>query len=172
MDTIADIRNIRVIRNYKPQPLTTDEIRAIADTARKAASSKNTQKWDFVTVLDPERLAALAEIGKYASHVPSAGGAIAMVVEKPDPEHARSVMWDLGRAAQNMVLAAWAMGIGSCPITVHRFDVAGRVLGLPDDRRCDYIIAFGWPADPTDLTRPSQAGGRKDYDDVAHEEQW
>ena len=172
MDTISDIRAIRVVRRYRPQPLTTEEIRAIADSARKAASSKNTQRWDFVTVLDPARLTALAEIGSYASHLPSAGGAVAMVVAKPNPEHARSVLWDLGRAAQNMALTAWAMGIGSCPITVHRFDVAARVLGLPSDRQCEYVLALGWPEDPADLTRPSLAGGRKDYDEIIHEEQW
>jgi nitroreductase len=172
MDTISAIRTIRVVRRYRAQPLTIDEIRAIADSARKAASSKNTQRWDFVTVLDPGRLTALGDIGHYASHVPSAGGALAMVVEKPNPEQTRSVLWDLGRAAQNMALTAWAMGIGSCPITVHDFDVAARVLGLPDDRQCEYVLALGWPEDPTDLTRPSQAGGRKAYEEIIHTEQW
>jgi nitroreductase len=172
MDTITDIRAIRVVRRYRPEPLSEDEVRAIADTARKAASSKNTQKWAFVTVRDPDRLAELGDVGYYSSHLPSAGAAIALVVPKPNPDHARSILWDLGRAAQNIVLAAWAMGIGSCPITVHRFDLAARVLGLPDDQQCEYIIALGWPADPEDLTRPSKAGGRKDYDEVIHEEQW
>lgn len=172
MDTITDIRAIRVVRTYRAQALTREEIRAIADSARKAASSKNTQRWDFVTVLDPATLTALGDVGYYASHLPSAGGAIALVVEKPDPEHARSILWDLGRAAQNMVLAAWTMGIGSCPITVQHFGVAARVLALPGNRQCEYVIAFGWPKDPADLTRPPQAGGRKGYDEIVHEERW
>ena len=172
MDTITAIRTVRVIRDYRPQPLTEEELRAIADAARKTGSSKNTQRWDFITVRDRESLRRLSGVTIYAKHLPSAGAAIALIVPAPDPDHARSVLWDLGRAAQNIILAAWAMGIGSCPITVQDFDLAADVLGLPADRQCQYIVALGWPADPEDLTRPPRAGGRKPYDQVVHTERW
>lgn len=172
MDAIKAIRTLRVIRDYRPQPLTEEEVRAIADTARKAGSSKNTQHWDFVTIRHAESLRRLSGTTIYAKHLPSAGAAIALVVPAPKPDHARSVLWDLGRAAQNITLAAWAMGIGSCPITVQDFDLAADVLGLPASRQCQYIIALGWPADPDDLTRPPRAGGRKTYDEVVHSERW
>ena len=99
-----------------------------------------------MTVRDRETLAELGRAGRYASHVPSAGAVIALVIPKPDGEHARSVLWDLGRAAQNIMLAAWAMGIGSCPITVHDYGLVARTLGLPADRQCEYLITLGWPA--------------------------
>jgi nitroreductase len=172
MDTIKAIRTVRVIRDYRPQPLTEEELRAIADAARKTGSSKNTQRWDFITVRDRESLRRLSGVTIYAKHLPSAGAAIALIVPAPDPDHARSVLWDLGRAAQNIILAAWAMGIGSCPITVQDFDLAADVLALPADRQCQYIVALGWPADPEDLTRPPRAGGRKPYDQVVHTERW
>jgi len=172
MEAIDAIRNVRVIRSYRPQPLTEDEMRALADAARKTGSSKNQQRWDFVTIRDPEALRRLSGTTVYARHLPSAGGAIALVVAAPRPDHARSVLWDLGRAAQNVILAAWAMGIGSCPITVQDFDLAAEVLGLPPDRQCQYIIALGWPADPADLTRPPKAGGRKTFEEVVHAERW
>ena len=108
----------------------------------------------------------------YAKHLPSAGAAIALIVPAPAPDHARSVLWDLGRAAQNITLAAWDMGIGSCPITVQDFDLAAEVLGLPPDRQCQYIVALGWPANPEEMTRPPRPGGRKPYDDVVHAERW
>ncbi len=172
MDTITAIRGLRVVRKYADKPLTEDEVHAIADSARKAGSSKNTQRWDFVTVRDRVSLARLSGVTIYAKHLPSAGAAIAMVVDKPDPDYPRSVLWDLGRAAQNITLTAWAMGIGSCPITVQDFGLAAGVLGLPEDKECQYIIALGWPADPDDLTRPPRAGGRKSYDEVVHTERW
>jgi nitroreductase len=172
MEVIDAIRNVRVIRSYRPQPLTDEEMRALADAARKTGSSKNQQRWDFVTIRDPEALRRLSGTTIYAKHLPSAGGAIALVVEAPRPDHARSVLWDLGRAAQNIILAAWAMGIGSCPITVQDFELAADVLGLPADRQCQYIIALGWPADPADLTRAPRAGGRKSYEEVVHAERW
>ena len=172
MDTISAIRSLRVVRKYADQPLTEDEVRAIADNARKTGSSKNTQHWDFVTIRDRVSLARLSGVTIYAKHLPSAGAAIAMVVDKPNPDDPRSVLWDLGRAAQNITLTAWEMGIGSCPITVQDFGLAAEVLGLPDDKECQYIIALGWPADPDDLTRPPKAGGRKGYDEVVHTERW
>ncbi len=172
MDTITAIRALRVVRKYKAQPLTDDEVRAIADAARKTGSSKNTQRWDFITIRDPEALKRLGGTTIYAKHLPYAGAAIALIVDAPDPDHKRSVLWDLGRAAQNIALTAWDMGIGSCPITVQDFDLAADVLGLPADKQCQYIMALGWPADPEDLTRPSQAGGRKSYDEVVHKERW
>lgn len=172
MDTIKAIRALRVIRAYKPQPLTEEELRAIADAARKTGSSKNTQRWDFITIRDPEALKRLSGVTIHAKHLPYAGAAIALIVDAPNPDHARSVLWDLGRAAQNITLTAWDMGIGSCPITVQDFGLAADVLGLPDDKQCQYIIALGWPAEEDDLTRPAQAGGRKGYDEVVHLERW
>jgi len=172
MDTIKALRTLRVVRKYKPQPLTDDEVRAVVDAARKTGSSKNTQRWDFIAIRDPESLRRLSGVTIYAKHLPYAGAAIAQIVDAPDPDHARSVLWDLGRAAQNVTLAAWDMGIGSCPITVQDFDLAADVLGLPSNKQCQYIIALGWPADPDDLVRPPQAGGRKSYDEVVHSERW
>jgi nitroreductase len=172
MDVITAIRTVRVVRSYRPPALTEDELRALADAARKTGSSKNQQRWDFITIRDQESLRRLSGTTIYAKHLPSAGGAIALIVPAPNPDHARSVLWDLGRAAQNIILAAWGMGIGSCPITVQDFDLAADVLGLPPDRQCQYIIALGWPADPTDLSRPPRAGGRKPYDEVVHAERW
>ena len=172
MDTIDAIRTLRVVRNYADKPISEEEVRALADSARKTGSSKNTQRWDFVTVRDKVALARLSGVTIYAKHLPYAGAAIALVVDKPDPDHPRSVLWDLGRAAQNITLAAWEMGIGSCPITVQDFGLAAEVLGLPEDKECQYLIALGWPADPDDLKRPPQAGGRKSYDEVVHTERW
>ncbi|MGD8486534.1 MAG: nitroreductase family protein [Chloroflexota bacterium] len=172
METITAIRTLRVVRKYEPKPLTEDEVRLIADSARKTGSSKNTQRWDFITIRDPESLRRLGGTTIYAKHLPYAGAAIALIVDRPAPDYPRSVLWDLGRAAQNITLTAWEMGIGSCPITVQKFGLAADVLGLPDDKECQYIIALGWPADPDDLNRPPRAGGRKSYDEVVHDERW
>jgi len=81
-------------------------------------------------------------------------------------------MWDLGRAAQNMVLAAWELGIGSAPATVYDHALAGRLLGLPADQDCSFILSFGYPADPSALTAPNRAGGRRSLDEVAREDHW
>ncbi len=93
----------------------------------------------------------------------------------PDPnttDAPLSVMFDLGQAAENMMLAAWELGIGSVPATVYEHDLARRLLGYPADQHCEFLLSFGYPADPSDLTRPLKAGGRVSQDDLVHEERW
>jgi nitroreductase len=75
-------------------------------------------------------------------------------------------------AAGNMMLAAWELGIGSVPATVYDHDLARRLLGYPEDRHCEYILSFGYPANPDDLTRPKKAGGRAALADIVHDERW
>jgi len=81
-------------------------------------------------------------------------------------------MWDLGLAAENMMLAAWELGVGSCPATVYEQGIARDVLDYPKDLFCGYVLSFGYPAEADDLTRPPKAGGRKLLDEVVHRETW
>jgi hypothetical protein len=46
------------------------------------------------------------------------------------------------------------------------------LLGYPDDRWCEYILSFGYPADPSQLTRPNRSGRRRGLDDVVRDERW
>ncbi len=71
-----------------------------------------------------------------------------------------------------MVLAAWELGIGSVPATVYDHELASRLLGLPEDRRCDFLLSFGHPADAAKLTEPNRGGGRLALSDLVHEERW
>ena len=81
-------------------------------------------------------------------------------------------MWDLGRAAQNMVLAAWDLGIGSVPATVYDQPLCRDILGYPDSEHCEFVLSFGYPARDDDLQRPPKAGGRRRLDEILHLERW
>jgi nitroreductase len=83
-----------------------------------------------------------------------------------------SVMWDLGRAAQNMSLVAWARGMGSVPATVYNHELCRAILGYPQDQHCEYLLNFGYPANPEALTRPLKKGGRRSIDEVVYYERW
>jgi nitroreductase len=166
------IRTKRMVRRFDPRPLPEAAIDRILDAGRHAGSSKNLQRWDFIVVRDRALLADLAKVGDYAGHLAGATIAIALVTPEPRPSDPLSVMWDLGLAAENMALAAWELGIGSCPATVYRQDLARELLGYPEDRHCEYLLSFGYPADPDDLTRPPKAGGRKALSAIVHEGRW
>lgn len=166
------IDGMRVVRHYADRPLRADDLRTILNAARRTASSKNRQRWDFVVVRDRDRLGALSESGEFGAHLARAAAGIALVVPAPTVDDAPSVLWDLGRAAQNMTIAAWDRGIGSCPTTVYHPEVCVRELGLPADRWCPFILSFGYPADPAVFTAPARPGGRIPLAEVAHGETW
>jgi hypothetical protein len=46
------------------------------------------------------------------------------------------------------------------------------LLGLPDDRRCDFLLSFGYPADPSELKAPNKPGGRRSLDEVVRQNRW
>jgi nitroreductase len=173
METWTAINTIRVVRDFAERPLEPAHLDRILDAGRRTASSKNRQDWTFIVVRDRSHLGELAEVGRYADHLASAAVAIALVRPAAKSEHQLTTyLWDLGRAAQNMVLAAWELGIGSVPATVYDLDLAASLLGLPDDRRCDFLLSFGYPADPSKLTAPNRAGGRRSLEEVVHQERW
>lgn len=172
MDTREAIRQVRVVRRYRPDTLPESLLTDIIDAGRHAGSSKNQQRWGFIVVRERDTLKRLGGAGPFAGHVPGAGAVVALVTPGPVREQPLSVMWDLGRAAQNMVLAAWEMGIGSCPVTVYEHELVSGILGLPADRHCEYLLAFGWADDPDDLVRPPRAGGRLKLEEILHRERW
>jgi nitroreductase len=169
METWQAINTVRVVRQFSDRPIDAAQLDRILNAGRRAGSSKNDQRWAFIVVRDREHLRQLAAVGRYAGHL--AGATVAIALVTPDPATA-SVMWDLGRAAQNMVLAAWELGIGSVPATVYDHPLAHRLLELPDDRRCDFLLSFGHPADPSKLTAPNRPGGRVALSTLVHEEVW
>jgi nitroreductase len=163
----------RAVRKFSDRPIADDALDRIVRAGTRAHSSKNQQRWAFIVVRDRARLAALSKTGPYAGHVAGAGAAIALVTPDPQgPGQPLSVVWDAGGAAAQMMLVAWELDIGSCPATVYEQAAAREILGYPDELWCEYILSFGYPADPADLTRPPKAGGRRHLDEVVHRERW
>ncbi|MDL2336042.1 MAG: nitroreductase family protein [Chloroflexota bacterium] len=173
MDVEEALRKLRAVRRFRDAPLRDEDLRAILDAGRRAGSSKNLQRWHFIVVRDRATLTELAKVGPFAGHL--AGGAAAIALITPDPAGADmplSVTWDLGRAAQNMTLAAWARGIGSVPATVYDHDLCRSILGYPPDQHCEYLLNFGYPAEERSITRPARIGGRRPLVEVVYYERW
>jgi nitroreductase len=172
METWQAINTVRVVRKFSEEPIEEAHLERILNAGRRTGSSKNDQHWAFIVIRDREHLAELAKVGDYAGHLAGATVAVALITPDATGHYNNSVMWDSGRAAQNMVLAAWELGIGSVPATVYDHALAHWLLGLPEDRRCDFLLSFGHPADPEKLTAPNRAGGRVPLSDLVHEERW
>ena len=147
MDAYTCIREKRDSRAYTEEAIPEEKLSRILQAGRMAGSSKNTQPWHFVVLRDAARKAEVAACGQFAQHVPSAPLAIAVVLAPNGGD------FDAGRASQNMMLAAWAEGITSCPVAMHDRECAAKVLGLPEGHRVAMVIAFGYPASDESLHR-------------------
>jgi nitroreductase len=173
MDTWATISSKRVVRRFEDRRLDPAHLERILDAGRHAGSSKNLQRWDFIVIEDRDRLRALAAVGPFARHLAGAAAAIALVTPDPRaPGAPLSITWDLGLAAENMSLAAWELGVGSCPATVYEPALVREILAYPADRHCEYLLSFGYPADPAVLTRAARPGGRRPLAEIVHRERW
>ncbi len=146
------ILRLRALRNYADHPVDSQDLSQLIEAARWTGSSKNRQNWSFIVVDDPEQKEALAAAGDFTDPMRNAPMAIALVQEPEGYE------FDTGRLAQNIMLAADALGLATCPITLHRDEVASEVLALPEGRRCRYAVTVGYPAESA---APGKMGGRK-----------
>ena len=158
-DNYERILALRAIRSYSDRILAEDDLRAVLEAARWTGSSKNRQDWSFIVVDDPDQKERLCAAGDFTIPIANAPAAICLVEEPGGYE------FDTGRVAQNIMLAADALGMATCPITLHREAVAGDVLGLPEGRRCRYAVAIGYPAENA---QPGRMGGRKPLGELVH----
>lgn len=159
MGTYDDILGLRAIRQFDDRAVEPSDLDRVLEAARWTGSSKNLQNWSFVVVDDPSQKSRLEAAGDFTTPIANAPLAICLVQEPDGYE------FDTGRLAQNIMLAADALGLATCPITLHREEVAAEVLGLPDGRRCRYAVALGYPSPSA---APGRMGGRKPMDEVAH----
>lgn len=151
------IIGLRAIRDYKPDPLSEEHLAAILEAGRWTGSSKNNQAWSFIAVTDSDRIQGLAEHGDFTQPVRDSAATIVLVQESGGN------MFDIGRAAQNMMLAAKAIGVASCPITLHRDGDAAAFLGVDEGAITRYAIALGYPSPDA---KPRRFGGRKKTTEV------
>jgi nitroreductase len=167
-DVFDIVRTTRSIRQFKNELLAEAVITQILEAGRLSGSAKNVQPWHFVAVQNRETLRALSECGSFAGHM--AGAALGVALVTPDPFYRITVPFDLGRAAQNMMLTAWSLGVGSVMATIYQPDKAREILRIPSDLVVPWCISFGIPAQSQE--RPARKGGRRPTDEVIHREKW
>ncbi len=81
------------------------------------------------------------------------------------------VSFDAGRAAQSILLAAWAEGLASCPNGIADAEAARRALDAAPDETPVIVLSFGFPAKPRDpslrsVAEWSERANRKPLEEV------
>jgi nitroreductase len=171
METWDAIRARRNVRTYEDRPIPPEDLERILEAARRTPSSMNEQPWDFVLCTERETLRELSRTWRYAAHVAGSAATVALVAAvAADPDERDSVSYDMGQATLQMMVTAADLGIGSSHASVGDQDLARRILGLPPDRSCVGLIAFGYPADRP--LRPIARPDRRPLEQVVHRERW
>lgn len=164
MEVLEAIRTRRSIRRFLERPVEEAKIQSILEAVRMSPSWANLQCWRFVVVKDKtakEKISELSYVETFFTPLgyktnPSQKGlseAPVVIVACADPEQS-GVIWgqhyymtDLGIAAQNLMLAAHAEGLGSVFVGVFDEVKVRELLLIPANVRIVGIFPIGYPRD-------------------------
>jgi nitroreductase len=156
MDLFEAIHNRRSVRKYKSDLIPDETLEAIVDAGKYAASARGEYPWRFVIVTEPARLVELAEIvGNNGRFLNDATAAI--VVTSVD---AKYYLEDGSAATQNMLLAAYALGVGTCWIAGDKKDYCAKALrfvNAPAGYKLVSIISCGVPDEKPVKNKPENS---------------
>lgn len=156
MDALQALRERRTVRVYDEiRPVSREIIETLVDCGRLAATARNEQPWEFVVVTDKEMRSKIASITQHGKHIANAPVCIAVL-----SSDTRYYLEDCSAATQNILVAAWALGLGACWVAGDKKEYAHQLrdlLGAPPDKRLVSLIAVGYPAAiPSPQKRPLQ----------------
>ncbi len=143
MDIIEAIKTRRSVRKYLKKEIPNEILMDILDCARLAPSAHNLQPWRFVVVTDEKTKAKLTEITRYGKFIKDAYAIIAVFCDKTSD----FIFEDGSAATENIALAAWNYGIGTCWIGSFRRGHSKEtqdLLNCPDTHELVTMITLGY----------------------------
>lgn len=170
MSVFDTIKNRRSIRNYSDKTVEEEKLLQVLEAGRLAPSAVNYQPWDIIVVKEPQVKEKLSKASPQAwlIKVPI------MIVVCADPNRAwcrkdGEEFWkvDTAIAMQNMVLAAYELGLGTCWIGAFDEKTAKNALNIPDNIRVVALTPLGYPAE-----QKGQIIDRKNLVEIVHYNHW
>ena len=153
MELMDLIRTNRTYRRFKQTAVSDEIIAEVLEAARNAASAANRQPLSYVVVKSQKKVEEVFALTKWAGYLPPEQGQPGKgeepvlfigVVENTDIN--KNCDTDAGLAIENMRLAAWAHGVGSCIIGACNKPELSRMFGLTQNQVLHTVIAFGYPS--------------------------
>ena len=146
MSLLDVILSRRSIRKYENKEIPQEILQQILETGRQAPSAVNRQPIRFVVVKDPEIMKKVCSnlISRFVKDAPVA------IVGCADVKSLLTGKWavvDTTIAMQNMVIAAWTLGIGSCWIGSCSEKKVKELLKIPDKWKVVALVTLGYPAE-------------------------
>jgi nitroreductase len=162
------LRRTRQVRQFTDEPVDEDDLQAILEVARWTGSSQNQQLWIFLVVRDPAVRQRIGEVTRYARYVGKAPLAIAIVMPGDDVE---TDAYDEGRAAERILIAANALGLGAGIGWTDGDEraVVGSLLGVSPPAFVRTIISVGHPTEAAMQKRSGPGRGRRPLEEIVRE---
>jgi len=144
-DLVDTILTRRSIRKYESKPIPKEVLEKILEAGRMAPSAMNRQSWHFVVVTDDAVKHELSN-GLYNRFIRTAPVVIVGCARRDRIAGELSII-SAAIALENMVIAAWASGVGSCWIGAFQNNKIKRLLAIPENWEIVGLIPFGYPAE-------------------------
>jgi len=152
MDVLDAIRGRRSIRRYLDEPISAANVEQLIDAALWAPSGGNAQTWRFVVVEEAERIRRLRMV---SPGMPGPPPCVIIVCQQMKlAEHLGSTLgreklalFDSAMAAQNIQLAAHALGLGACVVASFHVGAVQDVLELPAEIEPMLLVTVGRAAE-------------------------
>ncbi len=143
MDFFETVKKRISVRQYSTKPIDESLLAKLVDCARLAPTARCVQPWEFIVVSDKKDLAWLGEIAPNGKFLKNAAAAIIVLCQDT-----KYYLEDGCAATENILLAATALGIGSCWVAGDKKDYTFQVLnhfGAPQSFKLISIVALGYP---------------------------
>ncbi|MDO9573183.1 MAG: nitroreductase family protein [Candidatus Omnitrophota bacterium] len=152
MDNLELLKFRRSIRKFQNRSIAKADLEKLVDSARFAPTARNVQPWEFVVVTDKHKLTELAKLAENGRFMAGAAACIAVFCAGT-----KYYLEDGCAATCNILLAATALGIGSCWVAGDKKPYSGQVsnlLNTPEDMKLISLVALGYPQEK-DCFKPS-----------------
>jgi nitroreductase len=158
MDVLDAIKGRRSIRVFQEKDVSAETVEKLIDAARWAPSAGNIQPWEFIIVRKSEIKRKLAEVAFGQSFIEEAPVVIVVCADENRSSQGYGVrgktlycIQDTAAAIQNVHLAAYALGLGTCWVGAFREEEARKILKIPQGVRPVAIIPVGYAAEAPSL---------------------
>jgi len=148
MDLFKVIEKRRSIRKFKPKPVETEDLKRILEAGRLAPSGGNRQPWHFIIVKDSETKKALATASNNQQFIVDAD-TVVVALGIPGMEHRPlsstriPYKQDPMIAVEHMILAATALGYGTCWIGAFKESEIKEILKIPEKLAVIALLPIG-----------------------------
>ncbi|MEJ2294690.1 MAG: nitroreductase family protein [Candidatus Lokiarchaeota archaeon] len=136
------LKGRRSIRSFEKEEINEEHLKMILEAARWTPSASNRQPWHFIVIKDKEKLQKISETAIYGKFFKRAPLAIAIVGKPSESPNWYKV--DTSLVSMQMMLMAWALGIGSCWIGSMDRERAKELLGIDKQDYLLTVLPFGY----------------------------